>query len=126
MLEMLPRHVAAYPKAAYVSSEEVIIDRLDDVFARYYRPGENAYLKIDTQGYERHVLEGAQASLKAITGIQLELSLVPMYAGEPRFTDMVTYLEELGFALMSLAPVIEDPTTGQLLQVDGLFFRSRA
>ncbi len=123
LLEMLPRHVAAYPKAAYVGTEEVIIDRLDDVFARYYRPGENAYLKIDTQGYERHVLEGAQASLKAITGIQLELSLVPLYEGEPLFVDLVAYLEERGYVLMSFEPVIEDPSTGQLLQIDSLFFR---
>lgn len=122
-LEMRPRHVEAYPQAAYVGAEDVVIDRLDDVFPRYYRRGEQVYLKIDTQGYERHVLYGAQASLPSITGVQLEMSLVPLYEGEPRLVDLVTYLEERGFALMSLEPVIEDPTTGQLLQVDGLFFR---
>lgn len=123
-LEMDPRHAAAYPGAAYVGIETVTVARLDDVFGDHCRAGERAFVKIDAQGYEMRILEGAAASLPAIRGIQVEMSLVPMYAGEARMTDLVTFLEKRGFVLMSVQPVVEDPASGQLLQIDGLFFRS--
>ena len=46
-----------------------------------------------------------------------------MYENETPFLEVITYLQAHGFNLMSLQPVIDDPVTGQLLQVDGLFFR---
>ncbi|MFQ5568043.1 MAG: FkbM family methyltransferase [Rhodothermales bacterium] len=122
ILGMLSRHVEAYPESAYVGSEDITLHRLDDVFHRYHRPDDRVLLKIDTQGYERYVLEGAQTSLPHITGIQVEMSLVPLYEGEHLLADMVAYLEQRGYVLMSIEPVIDDPATGQLLQVDGLFF----
>jgi hypothetical protein len=36
---------------------------------------------------------------------------------------VVRYLDERRFALLGLAPAFVDPTTGALLQVDGLFAR---
>ena len=123
LLDMLPRHAEAYPHARYTAEETVTVQPLDAVFDEFYRPGDVAYLKIDTQGYERFVLDGARHSLGRITGVQVEMSLVPLYDGEARLPDMVRYLEDRGFALMSLDAVIDDPVTGQLLQVDGLFFR---
>lgn len=123
-LDMDARHAAAYPGAAYVGSETVRVERLDDIFGDHYRADEHVFVKIDAQGYEMRILEGAEASLSAIRGIQVEMSLVPMYAGEARMTDLVTFLEEQGFVLMSVQPVVEDPASGQLLQVDGLFFRA--
>jgi FkbM family methyltransferase len=126
MLEMLPRHARAYPQSAYVGVEEVPVYPLDAIFHRYYRRSDVAYLKIDTQGYERHVLEGARDALADIVGVQLEMSLVPLYAGELPLSGMVAYMEALGYVLMSVEPVIDDPRTGQLLQADGVFFRGDA
>ncbi len=122
-LETDPRHVAAFPGARYVGSETVTVARLDDIFRDHFRAGERAFVKIDAQGYERQILEGAAESLPAICGVQVEMSLVPMYEGEARMTDLVTFLEKEGFVLMSVQPVVEDPASGQLLQIDGLFFR---
>jgi hypothetical protein len=36
----------------------------------YHRTGEKIFLKIDTQGFEKNVLEGANSSLEHITSIQ--------------------------------------------------------
>ena len=126
ILDMLPRHEEAFPHSVYVDEEEIKVQTLDSIFDDYYQPGDRIYLKMDTQGYEQHVLEGASASLDRITGLQLEMSLVPLYAGERLFADMVNHLQTLGFVLMSIEPTIDDPRTGQLLQIDGLFFRERA
>jgi hypothetical protein len=51
------------------------------------------------------------------------LSRGPLYEGEILLTEMIGYLSHKGYALMSLEHGFTDPTTGQLLQVDGIFFR---
>lgn len=126
ILSIKDRHTAAYTQAKYVGSEVVAVETLDHVFDRYCVAGTSIFLKIDTQGYEYQVLLGAEACLSHITGVQVELSLVPMYEDETPFVEIITYLQAHGFSLMSFQPVIDDPETGQLLQVDGLFFRGTA
>lgn len=123
ILRIKDRHTKAYPKAAYVGHEVVSVDTLDHVFDRYCTTDTPILLKIDAQGYEHQVLLGAAASLAHIRGVQVELSLEPMYEDETPFLEIITYLQAHNFSLMSLQPVIDDPVTGQLLQVDGLFFR---
>ena len=123
ILRIKDRHTVAYPQAKYVGQEVIAVDTLDHVFDRYCTTDTPIFLKIDTQGYEHQVLLGAEASLARISGVQVELSLEPMYEKETPFLEVITYLQAQGFNLMSLQPVIDDPVTGQLLQVDGLFFR---
>jgi hypothetical protein len=57
--------------------------------------------------------------------VQLELPLVPLYGSEALFADMVRLMEERGFTLMSVEPGLCDPTSGQLLELDGVFFATR-
>ncbi len=126
ILNIKDRHTVAYPQAKYVGREVVAVEPLDHVFDRYYVKDTPTFLKIDAQGYEYQVLLGATTSLAQIKGVQVELSLIPMYEDETPFVEIITYLQTHGFNLMSFQPVIDDPETGQLLQVDGLFFRSTA
>ncbi|MXW13950.1 MAG: FkbM family methyltransferase [Rhodothermaceae bacterium] len=123
ILRIKDRHTAAYPQAKYVGQEVIAVDTLDHVFDRYCTTDTPIFLKIDAQGYEHQVLLGADASLARIRGVQVELSLEPMDENETPFLEVITHLQAHGFNLMSLQPVIDDPVTGQLLQVDGLFFR---
>jgi len=124
LLEMLPSHIRSDPKSAYIGDERVTLRKLDSILDTYYRRGNKLYVKIDTQGFEKRVIAGAQTSLDKIVGIQVEMSLVPLYCGETLFTEMVRFLEHEGFTLMSVEPDFSDPTTGQLLQLDGVFFRA--
>ena len=55
------------------------------------------FLKIDAQGYEAEVLAGAAGLLERLAGIQLEMSLVPLYEGERAFRAMLDELAALGF-----------------------------
>jgi FkbM family methyltransferase len=124
LLAALPALTAAAPAARYVGNEVVQIRRLDGVFDEYVRPGERVLLKIDTQGYEPQVIDGAAGCINRIAGIQVEMSLVPLYAGERLFSEIVTKIERLGFTLMSLEQGLCDAATGQWQQCDGVFFRS--
>ena len=78
-------------------------------------------IKIDTQGYEKNVIDGATESLNNIKIIQLEMSILPLYENEILFIEMINYLDKKGFQLFSLENGFSDLTTGQLLQVDGIF-----
>ena len=123
LLAPLPRYLEASSAPTLVAEEPIRIRPLDAVFQQYVRAHERVFLKLDVQGYERHVLEGAQASLPHMAGVQLELSLVPLYEGGPVLEEMLAQLSGHGFTLMSIEPTASHPRTGQQLQVDGVFFR---
>ena len=126
MLDMLPSVLdACTEKAAYVGKEAITVKTLDSIFDQYCTQKNNIFLKIDTQGYERTVLEGALESLPHISGLQLEMSLMPFYKGEILYNEMIDYVSSLGFKLMSMEPALEDSKTGRQLQFDGVFFREK-
>lgn len=122
-LEMLPRHVDAAPESKYTGKEIVQIRTLDSTFSDFCTPSDNIYLKIDAQGFESKILEGAESSLQHIDTIQMEMSLVSLYEGELLFTQLCDLLFEKKYSLVSVEPVFTDRHSGQLLQVDGIFHR---
>jgi FkbM family methyltransferase len=123
ILDMLPSCLKSAPESAYIGKEEIVIRRLDSVFPDICKNEDRIYLKIDTQGYEKQVLEGTGNVLENIDIIQLEMSLVPLYKDGMLFSEMHDLLYQKGYVLVSLEPAFSDPETGQLLQVDGTFCR---
>ena len=123
LLNMLPEHEAGEPLSRYVRQEEIEIKRLDSVYEGFCSPQAKVMVKIDVQGFEKSVLEGANECLQSVGVIQLEMSLVPLYEQQPLFTEMIGYLSEKGFQLFSLENGFANLHTGQLLQVDGIFVK---
>jgi FkbM family methyltransferase len=124
LLPMLAAHVAGAPDSAYIGSETVPLRRLDGVATPFLRGAQSAYLKIDTQGYEAQVLAGATGLLPGIAALQIELSLVSLYAGQLLMAEMIALVEAAGFRLFSLYPGFTDERSGQTYQVDGIFVRA--
>jgi FkbM family methyltransferase len=123
MLEMLPKHINNEASSAYITKEKITIKKLDSVFDAYVKQHNSVYLKLDVQGFEKNVIEGASGSLKNIKLIQLEMALVPLYKGELLIADMISYMDTKGFTLYSLIPGFNNFETGQLFQADGIFLR---
>ncbi len=123
LLEMRQVHVDAAPESKIVSREPVQVRTLDSIFDELDIKGKKPYLKVDTQGFERAVLEGASDCLKYIDIIQLEMSLTPLYEGETLFFEMSKWMVERGYSLIAIENGFTDLTSGQLLQVDGIFQR---
>ena len=123
LLPMMDLHVAAAPNTGYVGQETVPITTLDTVYPRYRSLGRRPFLKIDTQGFERQVLEGAEAVLRDLVGLELELSLAPLYEGQELWGYFLRYLDERGFRVWALDPGFVDLRTGQTLQMDATFVR---
>ena len=124
ILRMLPLHEEALPASRCTGVEQVPIARLDHVLVPHLASARTVMLKIDTQGYEDRVIDGAIGVLERVAAIQIELSLVPLYEGQVLFDQMRTLLKQHGFQLFALFPGYVDERTGQTLQVDGLFIRS--
>lgn len=99
------------------------IARLDSVANHYLTPESNLFIKIDTQGFEWQVLDGASEILQQARGVLCELSLVPLYDTQRLWRDIVDRLETEGFMLWALQKGFTDPRTGQSLQMDGIFLR---
>jgi len=124
ILPMTGRHRDAAPLANYVSSEQVQQHRLDDLAgALALGDYERTFIKLDVQGYERAVLDGAPKVLAGTVGVQLELSLTPLYEGEMLYREALDFLGAQGFNLRMIEPGFVDPKTGEDLQIDGIFFR---
>lgn len=124
VLPMLDSHLGSAPDSAYVGVERVPLRRLDSVAMPYFEVDSRVLLKIDTQGFEDRVLEGASGLFDRIGAVQLELSLTPLYAGQKLFVDMVQEMSARGFDLWAAWPVFVEPATGRCLQMDATFVRS--
>jgi FkbM family methyltransferase len=123
-LPMLEAHREAAPESAYKAREQVMVRRLDGLFADYCKPGESAFLKIDTQGFERQVLDGAGPVLGQVPLLQLECSLVPLYEGADTMEELVGLARELGYAPIDILPTFHHKDSGHLMQADILFVRA--
>ena len=121
---MLAAHAEAAISSAYVGHLNVAVERLDAVVGNYIDDSSKIFLKIDTQGFEDEVLDGATALLPRIAGIQIELSLVPLYDGQRLYEALLERMRALGYELWGLSPGFFDARTGRLLQFDGVFFRT--
>jgi FkbM family methyltransferase len=124
LLPMTDRHRSAAIKSAYVGTESVPVHRLDSIAHEYMGDREAVFLKIDTQGFEWRILDGASATLPRLRGILCELSLVPLYEGQRLWLDVISRLESAGFTLWSILKGFTDARDGRTLQVNAVFFRT--
>ncbi len=79
-------------------TEEVPIHTLDEIAEPLFHSGEHRLLlKIDTQGYERQVLEGGRRTVARAAGILMELPVIHTYNGDWRLHEAIEYMFDLGF-----------------------------
>lgn len=123
VLKVKEWHSKSELQARFIGCEMVSMRRLDAVVQDYLQGSVRPFLKIDVQGYESRVLDGAAKLLPRLTGLQLELSLMPLYEGELPYRTILDRVEQTGLKLHDLNPCYSDPITGRTLQVDALFFR---
>lgn len=122
-LPILDRHASAAPASGYVGSEEVPATTVDDLVSRHRIDPGAALLKVDVQGYEMAVFEGAAATLSQFAMVRTELSLVSLYEGQALLPEVVEHLGRHGLELWSVEPGFTEAATRRMLQLDGVFVR---
>jgi FkbM family methyltransferase len=104
-----------YPELAVmrgVGSSEIRLATLDD-WTNIEEVAEVSFIKLDIQGAELDVLQGAARILGQCLGLETEVEFSPLYLGQPLFADVDRYLRECGFALWRLDNLVhysERPT----------------
>jgi FkbM family methyltransferase len=83
-------------------SEKIVLRTLDEIATGLTG---NILLKIDTQGYEKQVLEGGRQTMSRSLGILIELPIVHVYEGEWQFHEAVKFMGDAGFVLAQIQPV---------------------
>lgn len=80
---------------------EVEVSTLDQLLREHplAQGASSIYLKLDVQGYELQVLRGAEDALSRIAALQAEASVIPLYAGVPRYHELMREIDTMGFQL---------------------------
>lgn len=114
-----------------VETRAVATRRLDDIA----ECGSIDYLKIDVQGAELAVFEGARAKLAGAVAVHTEVSFLPLYRDQPPFGAVDLWLRGAGFVphafaainRRAIAPAMIDNNVhaglNQLLEADIVYVR---
>jgi FkbM family methyltransferase len=110
---------------AIVAEDRVPVRRLDAIFpeltAGLGLP--RVLLKIDTQGYDLRVFEGARGALPWILAVQSELSVQPLYQGMPSYVESLAVFARHGFAPSGFFPIPRLGTSLVLCEFDCVLAR---
>jgi FkbM family methyltransferase len=123
-LQVQDRSVRAAEATSFDGKERITIRRIDDMMEPNWKTPLG--LKIDTQGFELRVLQGAPTVLSQTMLVLTEMSLVSLYEDGAPFAELYQFLETKGFRCISLTHGFVDKARHELLQVDGIFVRSAA
>ena len=124
LLEPDPSSAWRDSAAEQVATEEVEVRRVADEVAARTTGSERCFLKIDAQGSDLDVLEGAREVMDRFVGVQVELSFAPLYRGQPPADELLRFVRECGFDLWAVRPVLTAVESGRTFEADAIFFRA--
>lgn len=120
-----------HEQTTLVAEHPIQTKRLDDIADL----GDVDFIKLDVQGAELMVLQGAERVLKDVSVIQVEVEFLELYENQPLFADVDRYLRGQGFAFHTFLgfgsrcfkPMVvnNDPNAGiqQILWSDAVYVR---
>lgn len=117
--------MAFTPTSRMVGRETVPVQALAAVFDDVVSIDDTVFVKVDTQGFESAVLDGAAPVMDRIAGWQLEMSIEKIYDGEADWRVMLDRMDALGYAAHLFIPGYFSRHIARQLQIDGVFMRPR-
>ncbi len=92
-------------RSSLVKTEKMQCTTLDSVIEKLESPIDFNFIKIDCQGAEYEILQGAKKFLETdCIGLHLELFRLPMYKGIKLLPEVSSFLESYGFQLAKKFP----------------------
>jgi FkbM family methyltransferase len=95
-LQKPSNHLSLHKNIHFENTREVQVETLD-VYFKDIELESRVYLKMDVQGHEWKVIEGARELLQHIDVIELESSMSPQYEGEIPHHQLINKIMKLGF-----------------------------
>lgn len=120
VLPTLPPARSASTATRSVGTETVPLATLDEVVGD---DGDAVAVKVDVQGFERDVLEGAVHTLERAKFVELELSPAPLYEGQMLMDEAMSRMSAAGFVLSLVENAWRVHASGRSLQFNGVFTR---
>lgn len=113
-----------------LNTDKIMVDSLDNQL-NLHKNYDNDFIKIDTQGSEIYILQGAKNTLKNTFGIEIEVEFNEMYEDQPLFGDIDGLLRQNGFQLFDLRRVfwkranakMYNQSKGQIISGDALYLK---
>ena len=104
-----------------IQTLDVAVLDLQTLFQTASIPLEKTFLKLDTQGHDLAIVSNFAHSIPSLTGLQLELSLTPIYETEPEWLEAIAVLKNLGLIPILFIPGYFNRRTARLMAMDGVF-----
>ena len=127
-LRRLGPHAGVYMQNLDASPEETIsvpVQRLDSLWRQVGRVPTQTFLKVDTQGFDLEVLEGAGDLLAEFPAVLLEVAVMPLYVGAPVVADVFAALAAKGFELTGAFPIHRYASDLRVIEFDCTFVNQR-
>lgn len=124
ILPQAETHAEAFPFTKGGKRVSVDVNRLDDL-APSLQLGRTIFIKVDVQGFEKHVIAGGVETFGKADVALLELSYEELYEGQALFGDIFDQMRGLGFAFHGTMAQMAHPADGRLLDADCFFVRHR-
>ena len=121
ILPMTNLHLDAKKDSSFISQHKISIKKIDTYIQEKKLNYNNIFLKIDTQGTENKVLDGANNNLDKIKGILCELSLDELYLGQKLWIEIIEKMKSKNYEVWYLEKGFQHPKNRKVLQLDCIF-----
>jgi len=122
-LEQQRNRRAAIPEHTFNQPMQARSVRLAS-FCAQHGIGHVDLLKLDVQGAERRVLDGAEQLLQATDNIVLEIMFFDYYEHQSSFLEIESVLYPAGFRLFSISDISNNPMNGRTDWVEVIYRRT--
>lgn len=127
------KYFSAGDRLTVVGKKRIAVDSLDNQMKLINGAPFVTFLKLDTQGSELSILEGAVETLKkSVVGAEVEVNFAENYKGQAFFSDVDKFLRSQGFQIFDVERrywkrkigLVYGRSKGQLLYGDSIYLRS--
>jgi FkbM family methyltransferase len=125
LLNLGKDRLESFPKSQVVESVTVPVTTLDAIFGAD-ELASPILIKIDVQGFEDRVINGAKMLLERTKWVLMEVSFSSLYEGESDFTTILNIMHAHGFRFLRPMNFHISPVTGEIIEMDALFEKASA